>query len=257
MITSWLGKSVAWSVHLFTASGAVFGLLAIEATYQEKYLLLFWYMALAVIIDAIDGTFARWVKVKAKLPLFDGALLDNIVDYLNYVVVPAVVLMKGELLPNHWRLAVSFAVLLASAYQFCQVEAKTKDHFFKGFPSYWNIVVFYLYFWQINNNINLIIIVFLLILIFVPIKYVYPSRLEYLSQNKLLRVGMLGATVCWGAATMGLLYIYPASNKVLTTISMAYLLLYVFVSFYKTLFSKDYTSEDVVTTVVKTEMKRD
>lgn len=227
-------KMGAWFVHLFTASGAIFGLLAIDAIYQQRYIALFWLISIAVVIDAIDGTFARWIKVKSQLPLFDGALLDNIVDYLNYVIVPAVFLMIGPLLPPHLRLLCAAVIVLASAYQFCQAEAKTQDHFFKGFPSYWNIVIFYLYFWQVPSGVNAFIIFTLAVLTFVPIKYVYPSRLEYLTDKKWLRYGMLCATVLWGLATLGLLFIYPKTNSALVFISMGYLLLYVAVSLYKT-----------------------
>jgi phosphatidylcholine synthase len=234
MLRGFLHKTGAWFVHLFTASGAVLGLLSIDAIYHHNYITLFWLVAIAVVIDAIDGTFARWIKVKSQLPLFDGALLDNIVDYLNYVIVPAVFLMIGPLLPSNLRLLGAAMIVLSSAYQFCQAEAKTSDHFFKGFPSYWNIVIFYLYFWQSKPTLNAIIIFILTILIFVPIKYVYPSRLEFLTDKKLLRYGMLCATVVWGLATIGLLFIYPKTNPALVFISMSYLLLYVVVSLYKT-----------------------
>lgn len=230
----YLHKIGAWIVHLFTASGAVLGVYAIHAAYQQQYLPMFWLIGVAIIVDALDGTLARWIKVKSQLPLFDGALLDNIVDYLNYVIVPAIFLLTGPLLPADYRALGAVVIVLTSAYQFCQAEAKTSDHFFKGFPSYWNIVVFYLYFWQINPQINLLIILSLAVLIFVPIKYVYPSRLEFFAEKKILRLGMLIATLLWGAATFGLLFIYPKTNSIMVCISMGYLLLYTVVSLVKT-----------------------
>lgn len=229
-----LHKINAWCVHLFTASGAVLGLLAINAAYQHQYLSMFWLISIAIVVDAIDGTFARWIRVKSHLPAFDGALLDNIVDYLNYVMVPAVFLLVGPLLPPNARFFAAAIILLASAYQFCQADAKTKDHFFKGFPSYWNIVIFYLYFWQMSLLFNFSVVLLLTLLIFVPIKYVYPSRLENLTQSLLLRRGMLGATVLWGMATLGLLFIYPQTNSTMVTISMSYLVLYAITSLFKT-----------------------
>lgn len=230
----YLHKIGAWIVHLFTASGAVLGVYAIHAAHQQHYLTMFWLIGIAIIVDALDGTLARWIKVKSQLPLFDGALLDNIVDYLNYVIVPAIFLLTGPLLPSDYRDLGAVVVVLTSAYQFCQAEAKTSDHFFKGFPSYWNIVVFYLYFWQIKPHVNLMIILFLAILIFVPIKYVYPSRLEFFAEKKILRLGMLLATLLWGVATFGLLFIYPKTNSIMVCISMGYLLLYTVVSIFKT-----------------------
>jgi phosphatidylcholine synthase len=229
------GKIIAaWLVHLLTASGAIVGLFSIEAIYHQHYILAFWLIGVAIVIDAIDGTFARWIKVKIVLPQINGELLDNIVDYLNYVIVPALFLLTSPLLAEGARAIAASMICLASAYQFCQADAKTSDHFFKGFPSYWNIIVFYLYFWQINAFWNFIIISLLTVLIFIPIKYVYPSRLEYLTNNKVLRTTMLMATILWGLATLSLLWIYPKTNWFLVGLSMGYLILYLLVSLYRT-----------------------
>lgn len=224
----------AWLVHLLTASGAIIGIMSLQAIYRHEYILTFWLIGIAIVIDGIDGTFARWIKVKSVLPQIDGALLDNIVDYLNYVIVPTVFILNSELLLREWQWVCGSLILLSSAYQFCQTDAKTSDHFFKGFPSYWNIIVFYLYFWQINPLWNAFIIAILVVLIFVPIKYVYPSRLDYLTENIYGRYAMLSATIIWGIATFGLLWIYPKANVMLVILSMGYLILYVLVSLYRT-----------------------
>ena len=83
---------------------------------------------------------ARALDVPGLLPRFDGRRLDDMVDFLNYVIVPAVFLVATGLLP-HWAWAA--APVLASAYGFSHVQAKTEDDFFLGFPSYWNIVAIY------------------------------------------------------------------------------------------------------------------
>jgi phosphatidylcholine synthase len=227
-------RVAAWLVHLFTASGAVFGLLTLYAIYQQQFLLAFWLMAGAVIVDSVDGVLARWARVKTAVPQIDGALLDNILDYLNYVITPAFFLLVGNLLPLGWGFIGTSGVVLASAYQFTQPQAKTEDHFFKGFPSYWNIVVFYLFFWQTPPWLNLLIILILVVMVFVPIKYVYPSRLDYLTHNRWLRRGMLLATLLWGAATAVLLWIYPDTSYLLVAFSMAYALFYAASSIYRT-----------------------
>ena len=126
------------------------------------------------------------------------------------------------------------AITFSSAYQFTQRDAKTSDHFFKGFPSYWNIVVFYMFFWQLTPWTNVGIVLTLAVLSFVPIKYVYPSRLEYLTHNPMLRISMLLATILWGFATAKLLWDYPQTNTLMGFISMGYLLLYVGISLYRT-----------------------
>lgn len=227
-------RAAAWLVHLFTASGAVFGLFTLYAIYQHQFLLSFWLMTAAILVDSVDGVLARWARVKAAVPQIDGALLDNILDYLNYVIAPTFFLLVGNLLPLGWGFVGTSVVVLASAYQFTQPEAKTEDHFFKGFPSYWNIVVFYLFFWQTPPWLNLIIILILAVLVFVPIKYIYPSRLDYLTHNRWLRQGMLLATILWGVATVALLWIYPDANYILVALSMAYVLFYGAVSIYRT-----------------------
>ncbi len=132
----------AWLVHLYTALGAVVGLYTILAIDESNFRLAFFLMAVTVIIDATDGALARAARVKEVIPWFDGALLDNLVDYLNYVIVPCLFLLRAGLLPPQDALWLAALPVLSSAYGFCQRDAKTADHFFLGFPSYWNIVCF-------------------------------------------------------------------------------------------------------------------
>jgi phosphatidylcholine synthase len=223
-----------WLVHAFTASGAYVGVLALLAIYQGKFLPAFWLMGIAIIIDAVDGMFARLIEIKKAVPKVDGALLDNIVDFFNYTIVPSFFILVTNLIPEGWEYFCIFVIILSSSYQFTQVDAKTSDHFFKGFPSYWNIAIFYLFFWQMHPWTNLIILSVLAVLSFVPIKYVYPSRLEYLSETNLPRFLMLLATIAFGIATGFLLVLYPVSNPFLVSISMGYMILYVGISLYRT-----------------------
>lgn len=227
-------RFAGWLVHAFTASGAYVGVLALYAIYQEKFLSALWLMGIAIVIDAVDGLFARLIQIKLAVPKIDGALLDNIVDFFNYTIVPAFFLLVTQLVPHDWRFFSVIVIILSSGYQFTQVDAKTTDHFFKGFPSYWNIAVFYLFFWQMSQWTNLIILLVLALLSFVPIKYVYPSRLDYLAEGNLPRLAMLIATICWGVSTAGLLWLYPESNHILVSVSTGYMILYVAISFYRT-----------------------
>ena len=234
LTVSWQRIVIAWLVHIFTASSAVLGLLALGAIQQEKFTIAFWLMGGTIAIDSVDGLIARWAKVKMLTPQIDGALLDNMVDYFTYVIVPAFFLMQSHLLSASWRYIAPSLIIFASAYQFSQSDAKTEDHFFKGFPSYWNIVVFYLFIWQLSPWFNLICLLTLVVLIFVPIKYVYPSRLDYLTPNPLLRRAMFIATLVWGFATLPLIWLYPETNRLLVGISMGYGVLYTVVSLYRT-----------------------
>lgn len=227
-------KLAGWLVHALTASGAYVGLLALSAIYQGNYLSSLWFMCLAIVIDSVDGMFARLINVKVAAPKIDGALLDNIVDFLNYTIVPCFFLLVTDLIPEAWRHIGVAVVVFSSAYQFTQHDAKTPDHFFKGFPSFWNIAVFYLFFWQMGEWVNLALLFLLALLSFVPIKYIYPSRLEYLAKSYFPRLAMLLATLGWGLATVGLLWMYPTSNQLLVMVSMGYMVLYVGASLYRT-----------------------
>ncbi len=166
----------AWLVHLYTASGALFAFLALNRIFYDRYRDAFFWLFLAVIVDATDGVFARRADVASRLPWFNGAKLDDIVDYLTYVFVPAFFIWHALLVPDRWSTIVVGAMLLSSAYGFNRADAKTADGFFTGFPSYWNVVVFYLYLAGWTLEVNAAILLALAVLVFVPIRYVYPSR---------------------------------------------------------------------------------
>src|SRR5262245_49143402 len=207
---------LAWLVHLYTALGAVIGLCAILAIDRADFRAAFLLMALAVVIDATDGALARAARVKEIIPWFDGTLLDNIVDYFNYVIVPCVLILRANLLPSPDALWLSFLPLLAGAYGFCQRDAKTADFFFLGFPSYWNIVAFYLYALEIPPWVNAFTLIALSLMTFVPIKYIYPSR----SPRFRLQTNLLG--MLWGTVILYAIYRLPAPPRVLLFASLLY-----------------------------------
>lgn len=217
---------VAWSVHLFTATGALWGLLAIMATVQHQWQAAFFWLALAALVDSLDGTLARRFKVKGLLPGFDGALLDNIIDYQTYVIVPAIFLYEANLLPASTTIAGIAMVVLASAFQFCQSDAKTDDNTFKGFPSYWNVVVFYMFMFDANPWVNFWVIATLTVLVFVPIKYLYPSRM--VRYQKLT----LSLTTVWGILCLIVWLQFPAYDPWLLWASLLYVVYYVGLSLY-------------------------
>src|SRR4051812_8901113 len=128
----------AWAVHLYTALGSVCGFGAVLATVQGGYRRAFLWLVVATFIDATDGVLARAARVRERLPGFDGARLDDIVDYVTYVFAPMFLVYEAGMLPDAWGAAVCAIVLLSSAYGFASLDAKSDDHFFIGFPSYWN-----------------------------------------------------------------------------------------------------------------------
>lgn len=215
-----------WLAHAYTASGAVIALLATGLTFAHNFRAAFIYLAIATFVDATDGVLARALKVKERLPHFDGARLDDIVDYLTYVFVPVLIVWQAGLVPVPFP--VCAAMLLSSAYGFAQADAKIKstDHFFTGFPSYWNIVVVYLYVGQLAPLINAVILLVLAVLVFVPIRYVYPSRTTTLKGPTLV----LGAS--WAMIFTWMVWRLPATDGPWIVLSAVFPVYYVTLSFW-------------------------
>jgi phosphatidylcholine synthase len=188
--------AAAWLVHVLTASGVVWGLLAILAIDAGRLRSAFAWMALAMVIDGIDGTLARRADVARALPTIDGGLLDNLVDYLNYVLVPAYLLLRSGLLVEWVGLAATCAICAASLFQFARIDAKTVDGLFTGFPSYWNVVALYLVLLRPPAPLVLATVGILCLLVFVPVRYVYPSR------TRTLRTLTIALTLAWAVSVV-------------------------------------------------------
>jgi phosphatidylcholine synthase len=219
--------AAAWAVHLLTASSAPAGLLAILATIRGDVQAAFLWMAYTVIVDSVDGTLARAVRVKEVLPFVDGSRLDDVVDYFTYVVVPAFFMVHVQLLPASAAVPVVSLVLIASGYGFSQTAAKTPDHFFTGFPSYWNVVAFYLYVLDWPPALNAAVVTVLAILVFVPLRYAYPSRMTE------LRAPTIVLGVLWGVALLwALVYFDGASTSAVLRWSLLYPVYYAAISVY-------------------------
>lgn len=219
---------IAWLAHLYTALGAVLALAATIAVFESRFRDVFLLLGAAVFIDATDGWLARALRVKERIPDYDGARLDDIVDYLTYVFVPVLVVIYAGLLPDGWAIPVGGLVLLASAYGFAQADAKvaTTDHFFTGFPSYWNIVALYLYLWRLPAVVNAAILSVLAILVLVPIRYVYPSR------TKTLMVPTLVLGAIWAVLTIVVVWRLPATDGPWAMLSLVFPVYYTILSLY-------------------------
>ena len=223
---------IAWVAHLYTASGAVVALLATAMTMAHNFRAAFLFLVLATAIDSTDGVLARVLRVKERLPDFDGAKLDDIIDYLTYVFVPALIVWRAELVPV--PVPICAAMLLSSAYGFAHTSAKVEspstalraggDHFFTGFPSYWNIVAVYLYVAQLPQRTNAIIIAVLAVLVFVPIRYLYPSR------TRTLKVPTLALGTMWAALFAWMVWRLPAVDGPWTLLSLLFPIYYVALS---------------------------
>lgn len=225
----WVKKALAWSVHLVTATGAIWGFLTLLAIFEENWRAAILWIVIAMFVDGFDGMLARWFHVKEYAKGVDGGLMDNIIDYLNYVVVAALILIKApNLLPAGLELAGAFSILLTSAYQFSQVDAKTDEQsfFFKGFPSVWNFLVIYMMLLRLNPWLNLALLVLCNILVFVPVKYIYPSRNTRLRRLTLILTYLYCAIGVWG------LLQYPSVPQWIVWISLVYVVYYALLSFF-------------------------
>ncbi|KRF06507.1 CDP-diacylglycerol O-phosphatidyltransferase [Nocardioides sp. Soil777] len=216
-------------VHLYTATGVAVAFLTVVAVIEGDTVEALWLGLVAMVVDGTDGMLARHLQVKKRVPWFDGALLDNIVDYLTYAFTPMVLLWSAGYLGEGTSATVLAVIpLLASAYQFCRVDAKTDDHLFLGFPSYWNIAAFYVVVLDLQPVSVAIVLLVCAVLVFVPIGYVYPSRTD------LLRRLTLVLTTIWLASYAVLLVQLPDPSPVWLAISLAYVVYYVALSLYLT-----------------------
>jgi len=218
--------AACWAVHVYTATGVVWAFAALHSISSGDVRWAFVWLYVAVVVDASDGVLARLAGVKQYLPQFDGAKLDDIVDYLTFVVVPVVLMVETGLLTGSVGLAAACAALLASAYRFCHAAAKTPDHYFTGFPSYWNVVALYLYVFAPGPVVGAALILFLAALVFAPLRFLYPSRMTW------LRGLTVGLGIVWGIAVAAVLAQIPDRATSLAAASLAYPVYYTGLSFW-------------------------
>ena len=185
------------AVHILTALGAVCGLIALHDAAAHQWALAFLWLGVAAIIDAIDGPIARRIQVEQSMPRFSGARLDLVVDYFTYCGVPAFIVMEsgrvGEGLASLFAGAV---ILLSSLFHFADLESKTKDGFFIGFPAIWNVVCLYFFVFDLGSAVTLAIILALGAATFVPLKWVHPVRVRRWRKTTML------ITFFWSAAAL-------------------------------------------------------
>ncbi|MEO1788564.1 MAG: CDP-alcohol phosphatidyltransferase family protein [Pseudomonadota bacterium] len=166
----------AVAVHLLTASGAVFAMLAMLAAVEAQWSLMFLWLVVAFAVDGIDGPLARKYDVKTNAPQWDGELLDLIIDYLTYVFIPAYALFASGLLPGWTGWIAIIVIVFTSAMYFADTRMKTKDHSFSGFPGCWNMVVLVLFALEPNFWVSLALVCVLAVAMFLPVKFVHPVR---------------------------------------------------------------------------------
>jgi phosphatidylcholine synthase len=195
----------------------VLALLALLAVEEERWTLALVWLSVALLVDGIDGSLARWARVKERAARVDGDTLDLVIDYLTYVFVPALFLWRAELIPPSLAPVLAAAILISSLYVFARTDMKSDDGYFRGFPALWNLVAVYLFVLQPGPAIGAAVVIGLVVMTFAPIHFVHPFRVR--DYGKWLPA----LAVLWGVATCALLWpaLTPPARAVLAAISVA------------------------------------
>lgn len=217
-----LKKIPAYGVHAFTALGAALGLWAIILTFQGYFQGAIWVLLAAGVIDSVDGALARAVNIHEHAPRIDGALMDNIIDFVTWTIGPLVWLYAIMQVPV-WVLMIC---AFASIFGFTNIEAKTEDDFFMGFPSLWNIVALYIYLLEIPVLAASAILIGFAITTFMPIKFIYPSKTKHYQTLTLI----LGAL--YAIQLLVIIYLFDAAPLWLIYSSFIFPVYYFGFSFY-------------------------
>lgn len=204
-----LAVALAWAVHVFTATGAVLALLALTAVIDGQWRLALLWLLLALAVDGVDGTLARLARVTERVPRIDGSALDLIIDYLNYVFIPSLLIWRAQLVPDWSAFWLAAAIQISSLYVFARRDMKSEDNYFRGFPALWNIVAFYLLMLEPAPAIGALIVALLALMTFAPVHFIHPFRvLDYGRWPPIL-------AMLWAISTAALLL--PSSSRLHAT----------------------------------------
>lgn len=215
----------AWSIHVLTAVGMLPALMALAAIFNEDAPLALIWLGIALAVDSLDGPLARRYRISEALPRIDGAVLDHVVDYTTYTMIPAIFLYRFGLVPDGFGLPAAGFILVASLYCFANKDMKTGDNFFSGFPAAWNIAVLYFYILNSDPVLNLIVVVLCGILVFVPVKFVHPFRVQ------LFRPWTIALTLLWAVLAVYLVLATRGGETAAAASPVAFWV-FVMVSFY-------------------------
>ncbi len=212
----------AFAVHLLTASGSFLAFLGVVAAAEERFIDMFWWLGLALAVDGIDGPIARKLKVKEVLPNWSGTMLDNVIDYVTYVLLPAFALYQSHMLGEYWSFVAAGLMVVSSAIYYADMGTKTADNFFSGFPIAWNMVVFTFFVVRPSETVALVFVVVSVILTFFPINFIHPVRVVR------LRVVNLSVFAVWSAlSAYALILHFNSPNWLVWGVTLSGVYLYV------------------------------
>lgn len=169
-------QAKAFSVHLLTASGSFLAFLSIVAASELRWTAMWWWLGLALLVDGIDGPIARKLEVKEVLPTWSGETLDNIIDYVTYVLIPAFALYQSGFMGEGLSFLSAALIVITSAIYYADTGMKTTENFFKGFPVVWNMVVFTLFVIGVGEYTAFAVVLAAAVLTFAPINFLHPVR---------------------------------------------------------------------------------
>lgn len=227
-------KVLAFSVHAFTATGIVAGFMAILAVADHEFKNAMLWLFLTLIIDGVDGTFARLFKVREVLPNFDGSMIDAVIDFATYAIIPAYFIYEAPLLPEDFKLFGAAIILVVSAIYYGKEGMISNDYYFIGFPVMWNMVAFYLFFvLGLSEWINFALVVFFAILHFIPVKFLYPSRTVKFRWLNIIASAIFVISNIW------IIAIYDEQNTILSWLSIAGVGFFAWMGIYHTWIDKE------------------
>ncbi len=173
-------KIIGFLIHLLTGLGLIAGLFALISVMNNNQKEAFLWLGVAFLIDSVDGTLARKFNVKKNFPSIDGKMLDSIIDFFNYVIIPSVMIYWFNYVPDHFILLIPATLILISIYSYVNLNILTNDNYYNGFPAIWNVIILYFYIFGTSQNFNLIFLFLLILLKFSPLKCIHPLRVKKL-----------------------------------------------------------------------------
>lgn len=196
--------ALAWATHAFTLTGAIWASLAVIALHDGHLKLMWLWLGIALIVDGVDGTFARAANVRKYAPNFDGATLDNIVDFLTWTFIPAAFMyLHIDFGSNAMNMAAMIFVCVSSLFCYCNKSLKTDDHYFMGFPAAWNVVAIIMWIFATGPVFNVVLTLVLGVLTVAPLTFVHPFRVTW------MRPLNIAAAAIWVAVTAAMVAIMP------------------------------------------------
>ena len=227
-------KFIGILIHLLTGLGIVAGFFALIAVMSNNQKEAFLWLGLAFLIDSVDGTLARKFNVKKNLPNIDGKMLDSIIDFFNYVIIPSIMIYWFRYVPDQFVLLIPAILIFISIYSYVNLNILTDDNYYNGFPAIWNVIVLYFYIFGTSQNVNLIFLILLILLKFSPLKCIHPLRVKKFKNLSIF------FTIIWFITSILLIVIKDLSINSLYEVVLMFLwvvsnIYFILVSIFKTI----------------------